>query len=113
MRKYFFIFVLVSSFLLFLTACGESTVSNEPVVGEGESSESQAVATDEGVVETPSVESGDQGQTEVDNEIVETDQVVNTEEVSDACVDCHSDRASLTTTAKPEEDLESESEGEG
>ena len=109
MRKYIFVVVLVSSLLLFLTACGESTVSSIPEVGDGESLESQNLSTDDVAVENPSDESGDQEL----NETVETEQVVKAEEVSDSCVDCHSDRTWLTDTAKPEEDLESESEGEG
>lgn len=40
-------------------------------------------------------------------------EIVAKEEVVDPCLECHSDRQALIDTAKPEEEVTNENEGEG
>lgn len=43
----------------------------------------------------------------------EIEEVIDADEESDACLDCHSDKEQLIATADPDEEVVEESEGEG
>ena len=98
-------FILMQS----VSACAQRTVIVESSESENESI--NVGNESNGVVEIhPTIE-------ESDNETFEPhpepDPETNTEEVLSACVECHGDQQALVDTAKPQVDLESESEGEG
>ena len=93
---------LITALFLMLSACSaaENQIPAEPAAGE--SAQAEAVTPEEPAAEN--IEDGSQEETTV--------AALPTEQV-DYCLECHTDKETLTALAKPEEKAEAESEGVG
>ena len=96
--------------VIFLTACGGATTSTAPVEPQ-ETTVVVPTETEVEVVASPTVEPTKIEPTATDEE--PTVEVLPTEVPADECLECHQDKDRLIDTAKPEEEVVSESSGEG
>ncbi|NIQ09882.1 MAG: hypothetical protein GWO08_07755, partial [Gammaproteobacteria bacterium] len=115
-KSNFFIWLLILLGLFFLVGCGQTTtidpnelsiVDEEVVAPEVVEEEDQAEAGDEVDPDTEEVFDDELGAEEVTEDVADQPQEPN------QCLDCHNDQQMLTDTAKPEEEVIVESEGEG
>ena len=93
-KKISFLSMLILVFLI--SACSQTSETQPPATQEPELSSSPTAEIEPTAVAEASIE-----------------EVEPTEEAVDYCLSCHTDKDELIDTAKPEEEVISESEGEG
>ena len=115
MRKYFtntLLLFTLSLAAMLLVGCGAANKTPTHPANEPQISNDGPVTISENIPETGLIDSqvvSDSGSQNID----ESPEAISASEQPNYCLDCHTDQKSLIDTAKPEEPVVEESEGEG
>lgn len=108
LKKHFALVVLLGAVMaLLLAACSTET----PAVTDG--GEETALALPESALEVAVSGAAEEGSQTDDDETTAPDDVADSPEQVNACLNCHSDKEQLIATAAPEVEVAEEDEGEG
>jgi nitrate reductase cytochrome c-type subunit len=108
LKKHFALLVLLGAVMaLLLAACSTET----PAMTDG--SEETALTIQDTALEIAVLGAAEEGSQTDDDETTAPDDVADSPEQVNACLNCHSDKEQLIATAAPEVEVTEEDEGEG